>query len=150
MIYVGINIAKLNHFTITISAEGEVLIEPFKFTNDYDGFYLLLSKLESLDLNSITIGTEWAARYRDNLVRFLISKDYKVCVLNPLKTSAMRKNNVHKANTDKVNTFVMAKALLMQDSLRFLILKDLDYIELKELEDSIRRILSSIPVKKYS
>lgn len=42
MIYVGIDIAKLNYFASPISSEGEILIEPFKFTNDADGFHLLL------------------------------------------------------------------------------------------------------------
>ena len=42
MIYVGIDIAKLNHFASAISSDGEILIEPFKFTNDNDGFQLLL------------------------------------------------------------------------------------------------------------
>ena len=133
MIYVGIDIAKLNHFAAAISSDGEILIEPFKFTNDYDGFYLLLSKLAPLDQNSIIIGLESTAHYGDNLVRFLISKDLKVCVLNPIQTSSMRKNNVRKTKTDKVDTFVIAKTLMMQDSLRFMTLDDLDYIELKEL-----------------
>ena len=133
MIYVGIDIAKLNHFASAISSEGEILIEPFKFTNDYDGFYLLLSNLAPLDQNSIIIGLESTAHYGDNLVRFLISKGFKVCVLNPIQTSFMRKNNVRKTKTDKVDTFVIAKTLMMQDSLRFLTLEDLDYIELKEL-----------------
>ena len=53
MIYVGIDIAKLNHFASAISSDGEILIEPFKFTNDNDGFQLLVSKLESLDKNSL-------------------------------------------------------------------------------------------------
>ena len=133
MIYVGIDIAKLNHFAAAISSDGEILIEPFKFTNDYDVFYLLLSKLAPLDQNSIIIGLESTAHYGDNLVRFLISKDFKVCVLNPIQTSSMRKNNVRKTKTDKVDTFVIAKTLMMQDSLRFMTLDDLDYIELKEL-----------------
>ena len=30
----------------------------------------------------------------------------------PLATSAMRKNNVHKTKTDKVDTFVIAKTLM--------------------------------------
>lgn len=131
MIYVGIDIAKLNHFAAAISSDGEILIEPFKFTNDYDGFYLLLSKLAPLDQNSIIIGLESTAHYGDNLVRFLISKDFKVCVLNPIQTSSMRKNNVRKTKTDKVDTFVIAKTLMMQDSLRFM---TLDYIELKEFD----------------
>ena len=45
MIYVGIDIAKLNHFASAISSDGEILIEPFKFTNDGDGFQLFVSKL---------------------------------------------------------------------------------------------------------
>ena len=45
----------------------------------------------------------------------------------------MRKNNVRKTKSDKVDTFVIAKTLMMQDSLRFMSLEDLDYIELKEL-----------------
>lgn len=133
MIYVGIDIAKLNHFASAISSDGKILIEPFKFTNDYDGFYLLLSKLDPLDPDSIIIGLESTAHYGDNLVRFLITRNYKVCVLNPIKTSTMRKNNVRKTKTDKVDTFVIAKTLMMQDSLRFSSLEDLDYIELKEL-----------------
>jgi len=56
-----------------------------------------------------------------------------VCVLNPLSTPSMRKNNVRKTKTDKVDTFVIAKTLMMKDSFRFLTLTDLDYIELKEL-----------------
>ena len=133
MIYVGIDIAKLNHFAAAISSDGEILIEPFKFTNDYDGFYLLLSNLAPLNQDSIIIGLESTAHYGDNLVRFLISKGFNVCVLNPIQTSSMRKNNVRKTKTDKVDTFVIAKTLMMQDSLRFITMEDLDYIELKEL-----------------
>lgn len=133
MIFVGIDIAKLNHLASAISSDGKILIEPFKFTNDYDGFYLLLSKLNPLGPDSIIIGLESTAHYGDNLVRFLITRNCKVCVLNPIKTSTMRKNNVRKTKTDKVNTFVIAKTLMMQDALRFSSLEDLDYIELKEL-----------------
>jgi len=68
-----------------------------------------------------------------NLYYLYTSTNFKVCVLNPLSTSAMRKNNVRKTKTDKVDTFVIAKTLMMQESLKFIILKDLDYIELKEL-----------------
>ena len=43
MIYVGIYIAKLNHFASAISSDGEILIEPFQFSNDADGFQMLVS-----------------------------------------------------------------------------------------------------------
>ena len=35
----------------------------------------------------------------------------------------MRKNNVRKTKTDKVDTFVIAKTLMMQDSLPFMALE---------------------------
>ena len=56
MIYVGIDIAKLNHFATAISSDRKILIGPFQFTNDYDSFYLLTSYLVPLDQNSIIIG----------------------------------------------------------------------------------------------
>ncbi|MDO4522927.1 MAG: transposase [Eubacteriales bacterium] len=89
MIYVGIDIAKLNHFASAISSDGEILMEPFKFTNDGDGFSLLVSNLESLSDNkdSIIIALETTAHYGDNLVRYLVASYYTVCVLNPISTS---------------------------------------------------------------
>lgn len=45
----------------------------------------------------------------------------------------MHKNNVRKTRTDKVDIFVIVKTLMMQDSLRFLTIKDQDCIELKEI-----------------
>ncbi len=135
MIYVGIDIAKLNHFASAISSDGEILMEPFKFTNDGDGFRLLVSNLESLsdDKDSIIIGLESTAHYGDNLVRYLVACYYQVCVLNPISTSSMRKNNIRKTKTDKVDTYIIAKTLMMQDSFRFVSFSDLDLMDLKSL-----------------
>ena len=134
MIYVGIDIAKLNHFAAAISSDGEILMQPFKFTNDGDGFQLLASRLETLSLgDSIIIGLESTAHYGDNLVRYLVAGNFKVCVLNPIKTSSMRKNNIRKTKTDKVDTFIIAKTLMMQDSFRFVTFYDLDLMDLKAL-----------------
>ena len=133
MIFVGIDIAKLNHFASAISSDGEILIEPFQFTNDGDGFQLLISKLDSFDKDSLIIGLESTAHYGDNLVRYLVASFYKVCVLNPIKTSSMRKNNIRKTKTDKVDTYIICKTLMMQDHLRFVTFYDLDLMDLKAL-----------------
>lgn len=133
MIYVGIDIAKLNHFASAISSEGEILMEPFKFTNDGDGFQLLVSKLDSLESDSLIIGLESTAHYGDNLVRYLVASYFKVCVLNPIMTSSIRKNNIRKTKTDKVDTYIIAKTLMMQESFRFVSFFDLDLMDLKQL-----------------
>ena len=55
-IFVGIDIAKLNHFAAAISSDGEILIEPFKFTNDADnslitnGILMLSAQFYSFDI----------------------------------------------------------------------------------------------------
>ena len=133
MIYVGIDIAKLNHFASAISSDGQVLIEPFQFSNDADGFQMLISKLEFLEDDSIIIGLESTAHYGDNLIRYLVASSYKVCVINPIVTSNIRKNNIRKTKTDKVDTFVIAKTLMMQQTHRFVSFHDLDLMDLKAL-----------------
>ena len=133
MIFVGIDIAKLNHFASAISSDGEILIEPFQFTNDGDGFLMLRSRLDSLDSDSIIIGLESTAHYGDNLVRYLVAASYKVCVINPIQTSSLRKHNIRKTKTDKVDTYIIAKTLMMQTSYRFVSSYDLDLMDLKTL-----------------
>lgn len=133
MIYFGIDIAKLNHFASAIDSDGVVLIEPFEFLNDNDGFYMLLSKLNSFDKNSIIIGLESTAHYSNNLVSFLITKGFNVCVLNPIQTSYLRKNRILKTKTDKVDTLVIAKAVALMENPRFVTLYDIAIMQLKNL-----------------
>lgn len=68
-----------------------------------------------------------------NLVRYLAASNYNVCVLNPIKTSVMRKDNIRKTRTDKADIFIIAKTLIMQDSYRFVTFFDLDLMDLKTL-----------------
>lgn len=55
MIYVGIYVAKKNHFASALPSDGEVLIEPFEFSNDYDGFSEFLSALSSFEQDDLFI-----------------------------------------------------------------------------------------------
>ena len=45
----------------------------------------------------------------------------------------MRKNNIRKTKTDKVDTYIICKTLMMQESLRFVTFYDLDLMDLKAL-----------------
>lgn len=133
MIYVGIDIAKKDHYAAILSSKGEVLFEPFPFANDLEGFNCLTSKLKNWKKNSIILGLESTAHYGDNLVRFLVSKDYQVCVLNPLEIFSLRKNKIRKTKTDRVDSLLIAQALLLRKEYRFYSLEDLDLLDLKEL-----------------
>ena len=133
MVYVGIDIAKLNHYASAIDSDGVVLIEPFEFLNDNDGFYMLLSKLNPFEKDSIIVGLESTAHYGNNLVSFLVSKGFHVCVINPIQTANLRKNNIRKTKTDKVDTLVIAKAVALMDHPRFVTLYDIALMQLKNL-----------------
>lgn len=133
MIYAGIDIAKLNHYASAIDSDGVVLIEPFEFLNDNAGFYTLLSKLNSFELDDIIIGLESTAHYGNNLVSFLVTKGLHVCVINPIQTATLRKNNIRKTKTDKVDTLVIAKAVALMDHPRFVTLYDIALMQLKNL-----------------
>lgn len=132
MIYVGIDIAKLNHFASVLSSDGKVLVEPFKFTNDNDGFCMLLSVLDHFDKDNLIIGLESTAHYGNNLVEFLVLRHFHVSVLNPIQTSSMRKNRIRKTKTDKVDTSIIAQTLMTQPY-RLFTQYDIDLLHLKNL-----------------
>ncbi len=83
MIYAGIDIAKLNHFASIISSDGEVLVKPFKFSNDFEGFRSFSIVLDMYDREQPLVCRESTAHYGNNLVEFLFAKGYRLCVLNP-------------------------------------------------------------------
>ncbi len=140
MIYVGIDIAKLNHFASVVSSDGEVLVDPFKFTNDNDGFLKLVLTLDSFDKDSLIIGLESTAHYGNNLVEYLVSRHFKVCVINPIQTSNMRRNNIRRTKTDSVDSLVIAKTLMVQPH-RFYTPYDIDMMHLKNLGRSRQKLV---------
>ena len=93
MIYVGIDIAKQKHFAAAMTANGEVLIPPFGFENNSEGFKLFLSKLKTFEKKNILIGLESTAHYGENLVCHLFDLGYRIAVINPIQTATLRKTS---------------------------------------------------------
>lgn len=108
-------------------------MKPFQFSNDADGFHMLVSRLNSLESDNNIIGLESTAHYGDNLIRYLVASSINVCVLDPIKTSSMRKNNIRKPKMDKVNSYLIAKTLMMQASYRFVTFYNLDLMDFRQL-----------------
>lgn len=132
MIYVGIDIAKQKHFASVMSSEGEILLEPFGFTNDHNGFHLILSKLSAFQKESIIIGMESTAHYGENLICFLFAEGFNLCIINPIQTAALRKTNIRKTKTDSVDTYLIIKALMM-NQYRLFTEKNLETMKLKNI-----------------
>ena len=75
MNYVGIDIAKQTHYASIMNSDGEILVEPFSFSNDHAGFQKLLKHLSTFAKEDVLIGMESTAHYAENLTSFLFTRD---------------------------------------------------------------------------
>ena len=112
MIYVGIDVGKTTHYAAAADSDGVVLIEPFAFDNDASGFTKLISKIASFPKEKLIIGLESTGIYSENLICFLFDSGYKLAVINPIQTAALRKTNIRKTKNDKVDTLLIIKSLM--------------------------------------
>ena len=132
MIYVGIDVAKQSHYAAIMNSDGEILTEPFAFTNDHSGFQKLLKHLDSYPKTEVFIGMESTAHYAENLTSFLYTRGFQVCIINPIQTSTLRRSNIRKTKTDSVDTYLIIKALTL-NHFRIFTERDYDSLQLKNL-----------------
>ena len=112
MIYVGIDIAKTNHYASIVNySTGEVIEKPFLVTNNKTGFDLLYSKIKDFDKNKVLIGLESTAHYGNNLIFYFHEKQFKLGIINPIQTATLRKTRIRKVKNDKVDSMLICEAL---------------------------------------
>lgn len=112
MIYVGVDIAKTNHYAAIVDySSGEVLENPFLITNNKQGFNLLYSKIKDLDKDEVLIGLESTAHYGNNFIFHFNEKQFKLGLINPIQTSTLRKTRIRKVKNDKVDSMLICEAL---------------------------------------
>ncbi len=112
MIYVGIDIAKTNHYASIVNySTGEVIQNPFLVTNNKQGFELLYSKIKDFDKDKVLIGLESTAHYGNNLIFYFHEKQFKLGIINPIQTATLRKTRIRKVKNDKVDSILICEAL---------------------------------------
>lgn len=141
MFYVGIDIAKNTHWASIMSSDGEVIQDPFSFSNDNSGFQKFISKLDSLDKTKILIGLESTAHYGENIISYLFNLDYKIGLINPIQTANLRKSNIRKTKNDKVDTYIIIKALTL-GNYSLITTRDINNLKLKGLCRSRRNLVT--------
>jgi transposase len=106
MIFIGIDIASSKHDCVITNQHGKILEEPFTIKNDYQGFASLTTKIQKHNGNhQVYVGLESTGHYGNNLISFLVEREYLVYVVNPLLTSIARKStSVRKTKTDKTDS----------------------------------------------
>ena len=139
--FVGIDIAKNTHWASGISSDGEIILEPFSFSNDNSGFQKFISKLESLDKTKILIGLESTAHYGENIISYLFNLNFKIGLINPIQTSNLRRSNIRKTKNDKVDTKIIIKALTL-GNYSLITSRDINNLKLKGLCRSRRNLVT--------
>lgn len=139
--FIGIDIAKNAHWASCISSEGEIISEPFSFSNDNAGFQKFISKFDSLPKEKILIGLESTAHYGENIISFLFNLDFKVGLINPIQTANLRRSNIRKTKNDKVDTKIIIKALTL-GNYSLVTSRDINNLKLKGLCRSRRNLVT--------
>ena len=140
MIYVGIDIAKNTHWASAMNSDGEILLDPFYFQNNNEGFQKFTSKLSSFNKQKMLIGLESTAHYGENIISYLFNLDYKIGIINPIQTSNLRKSNIRKTKNDKVDTFIIIKSLTL-NNYNLVTTRDINNIKLKGLSRSRHNLI---------
>ena len=113
MFFVGIDIAKKTHQAAITSDDGKLIGKTFKFSNTIDGFNLLLEKLSAVttDLSQFEIGMEATGHYWLNLYTWLSDRKFKLHVINPLQSDALRNLYIRKTKTYSVDSKIIADVI---------------------------------------
>ena len=110
---IAIDIAKFHHCaSVTDERTGEILVKPFYFDNNSDGYNQFYSTIKNHCRTKHLIGLESTGHYGDNLIHFLLDKKCNVALINPIVTKNEAKKNIRKTKTDKIDTSVIARVLM--------------------------------------
>lgn len=112
MIFVGVDIAKSDHCLGALDAQGKVVLEPVRFTQDAEGFAKLASLLQGLGAPAtVTVGCEATGHYWVLLAEELQRLGYQPQVFNPILSSDAGKRSVRGRKTDEDDCLTIAKVL---------------------------------------
>lgn len=134
MVYIGIDIAKENHYASFADSNGEVIQEAFLVKNSINGFNYIMNKLEehNINIDDCLVGMESTGHYGESLIHFLHNKGFNIGIINPIQTDALRNSNIRKTKTDKIDTYLIIQSLMLKHYTPF-VAKDIKILELRSL-----------------
>ena len=131
--FICIDVGKFNHWANVMTPEGEILVDPFPFSNDNKGFRKLQKAIDPYLKKDHLVGMEDTGHYGDNLRMYLLNHNATVAMINPVSTDAMRRASLKSAKTDKEDTRNIGIVLLNPQLYRVVKKKDLDLHTMREL-----------------
>lgn len=118
MVFVGIDIAKVDHVACAVDESGEKLTRPLPFENDEGGFARLEAWLEGVseDASDVFVGMEATGHYWMACFSFLTAAGYACCVVNPMQVRAVRElKSMPRVKNDRVDSWLIAETLRVGD-----------------------------------
>ena len=106
---VGVDVSKGKSTIAIMSAEGEIIEEPFEISHDIDGFELLENKLKKLPKEDLKIVLEQTGTYHLPVLGYLLDKGYFVTAKNALEIKKYLDRGLRKAKTDKKDAYKLAE-----------------------------------------
>lgn len=112
MILVGIDIGKNRHSYCIFKPEtGELLKDPEFFSNDKEGFGIILQSIRTYDKKDILIGMEDTGHYHFALLKYLLDRSYTVALINPTTTDLQRRLEGSISKNDKLDAITICNVL---------------------------------------
>lgn len=106
---VGIDVSKGKSTIAIMSAEGEIIEEPFEISHDIEGFELLENILKKLPKQDLKIVLEQTGTYHLPILGYLLDKGYFVTAKNALEIKKYLDRGLRKAKTDKKDAYKLAE-----------------------------------------
>lgn len=112
MIYCGVDIAKHSHEACIVNEQGDTVLE-LKVNNTNAGFNKLKSHLERFKASPETVEfcMEATGHYWLSLYCYLQELGYRVGVVNPIQSDALRNMYIRKSKTDRKDALILADLL---------------------------------------
>lgn len=115
---VGIDVAKDSCCYAVLAPDSSVYLEPFSLSNDKEGLFLVLQKLEKVEQDFNTkpsLVLESTGHYSNRLVHFFLKNEFKVYLVNPLLSHSIKSSTVRKVKNDKVDALDLARLFFIMD-----------------------------------
>ena len=113
MFYVGIDIAKRAHEAVIMDDAGSVVQKAFSFANSCSGYNALIERVRRITLikSTIVFGMESTSHYWLPIYTRLQKDGYRVHVINPIQSNAMRGLYIRKLKTDDRDSVIIADVI---------------------------------------
>lgn len=109
MRYFAIDIGSEHHVVAAVDEDEQVIVRPQSFAEDADGYRKLLELLGGPE--DLQVGMEATGHYWQNLFAFLVGNQFKVVLINPLRTRRFAEEDLQRTKTDAIDALGIARFL---------------------------------------